>query len=222
MKRVLVIAFITGLIGASEVGAVTVYNQPSNYPTGAIFTSVNDTDSGGIGNFATVYDNFTLANTTSITDVHWQGAFIFDPPISQFTLTFWGDVAGAPGASLSTYAIPGNANETLVDVAQQVYNYSVDLPAPFVATGGTNYWLSIVPDLSAAGGATVWGWHSGTDGDGKAIQEIQGLGRSFQQTDMAFSLTAEGTGGNPVPEPMTAGLGLLSLGGLALYLRRRR
>src|SRR3954470_8191904 len=54
---------------------------------GAAAASQNDI-SGGNGNFATVYDNFTLASSATITGVAFTGVF-FNPPtaaaISGFT-----------------------------------------------------------------------------------------------------------------------------------------
>jgi hypothetical protein len=210
----------------TPVHAVVVYNQPSDFPAGTLFASQNDT-AGGFGNFATTFDNFTLTAATTITDVHWQGGYFNPPtlaPISTFTLIFWDNSAvNTPGAALLTAHIPGNANETLVGPGSNVliFDYSVDLPVPFVAAGGTTYWLSIVPDLPFP---PQWGWHTGTGGDGRVVQDFSG--RSVLETDLAFALTGEV---RAVPGPaslalvvagIVAGLPLLGLG--ALKRRRMR
>lgn len=67
-----------------------LYNQPWD-GTGNAYSSQNDT-SGGFGNFATVYDNFTLGVTSTVADVNWTGGF-FNPiemgSITAFTVTLW-------------------------------------------------------------------------------------------------------------------------------------
>ena len=64
--------------------ATVVYNQPSLAQ--APWASQNDP--GGSGNFATVYDDFTLAADATVVQVDWWGAY-FNPgvqgPITQFT-----------------------------------------------------------------------------------------------------------------------------------------
>jgi len=214
---------------------VIVYNQPSDFPvTGApgLWASQNDNGSPGLGNFATAYDNFTLTQTTTISDVHWQGGY-FDPPvqgtgpdaITAFTLTFYADAAGQPGTVLLSQTIPGNANETFVGTepaigngGNLVYNYSTNLTTPFVANGGTPYWLSIVPNLTFETSTSgQWGWHSGTGGDGSSQQDFLG-DRFTNPTDLAFALSSPTA---QIPEPASLAVwGLLSAAGLA-YRRYR-
>jgi hypothetical protein len=191
-----------------------VYTQPSLFPTGSLFASQNDP--GGFGNFAAVYDNFTLSGDTDVTDVHWTGGY-FNPAtqgaIQSFDITFWSDVAGAPGASLLAQNIAGTANESFVgnDAGGfPIFNYSVILNTSFLANAGTTYWLSIVPTVPFP---PQWGWYTGSGGDGIAYQDFFG-GRSQVGTDFAFDLT-----GTAVPEPAT--LTLLGLG-LAGFAGRKR
>ena len=44
-------------------GEVLVHAQKPNYQ--GLYASQNDTSTGGLGNFATTYDNFTLGATTA-------------------------------------------------------------------------------------------------------------------------------------------------------------
>jgi len=208
--------FLAASLGTAHAQA-TVYTQPYD-GTSSLFASQNDT-SGGFGNFATTYDNFTLAASTSVTEADWVGGY-FNPatqaPISQFTVTFWSDSAGQPGSALTTETIAGTATETFVsnDGNSAVYSYAATLPTAFTATAGTQYWMSVVPDV---GFPPQWGWASGTGGDGAAVQDFFG-GRSTLAADMAFTLK-----GSSVPEASSMiGLGSLVLGGGLLVLRRRK
>ena len=144
----------------------------------AAYSSQNDT-TGGNGNFATSYDNFTLGATTHITEAQWIGSY-FNPgtpgPITAWTVTFYSSVGGAPGAALATFNTPGNDNETFLQLDNLgdpafIYNQSVD----FTAQAGTEYWMSVVPDL---GFPPQWGWEDGTGGDGAALPVLPGHLRS--------------------------------------------
>jgi hypothetical protein len=174
-----------------------IYSHPSNYPDGITYASQNDTSAEGYGNDATVYDNFTLTSSFTVTDVHGQGEY-FNPAepgtIQSFTIQFWSDNAGQPGNSLLFQSLLGNANETSVgiNVSGPVYDYSVDLIVPFQATGGTPYWLSIYANMVYPPQS---GWHSDTEGDGVSFQDFLG-GRNEHPYGFAFALT-----GSQVPEP---------------------
>lgn len=184
--------------------AAVLYSQPYDGSTSA-YASQNDT-TGGNGNFATAYDNFTLATSANITGVQWTGGYFGGSPasISDFTIQLWADNAGQPGASLLSQSGFGSANETLL--SGEIYTYAVALPSSFLAQAGTQYWLSIVPDL---GYPPQWGWATATGGDGVAYQDFLGTRSSLATTDFAFSLT-----GTAVPEPTTIllfGTGLIGL-----------
>jgi len=208
---------------ASSAQAQTVYSQASIYPTGSGYASQNDTSIGGTGNFATTYDNFTLSAGSPISGATWEGRH-FNPivhgAVTGFTLTFYADSGGQPGVALATDFIPGNAGETLVNPDRQIYDYSATFAAPFAATGGTPYWLSVVPDLAYP---PQWSWYMGAGGDGAAYQDFKGV-RSPVNSDMAFSLTDA-----PIPAvpeaSTTVSLGLLlalGMGGMVLARKRRK
>lgn len=205
---------IAGLAVSCAWADPILYSQPSDFPGGTVFASQNDTG-GGFGNFATVYDDFILPGNDLVTDVHWQGGF-FNPghgTITAFTVAFYADNAGQPGAALLTQTIAGNANETFVgnQFFGPVYDYSVVLTTPFATAAGTQYWMSIVPTTNFP---PQWGWHTGTGGDGIGYQDFFGT-RSPTGTDFAFALTG-------VPEPATLALVGLGLVSLAVHRSRRR
>jgi hypothetical protein len=227
MKRLSVSLVVLGLLvtGAGRAKADLLYSQPSDFgsPNANGVASQNDTSPGGFGNFATAYDNFTLTMTATITNVTWQGLYFNPPtqgPITAFTIAIWANNpagGGQPGAQLFTQTISGTANETFVGLEGgtfPTYNYSADISG-FTATAGTAYWLSIVPDLAFP---PQWGWHSGTGGDGRSIQDFLGT-RMVITNDDAFTLNSPSPA---VPEP--ASLTMLGIGAISLMgfgLRRR-
>jgi len=196
-----------------------LYEQPLVYG-GTLYATQNDTG-GGYGQLAQLWDNFQLGSSASIGSVTWYGGYWNGAPgpISQFSLSFWSDIGGLPGVPLATYTIAGNANETWVGpYSYQSYLYSANLSSPFQATAGTQYWLSLVPDIAYP---PQWGWAQGTGGDGSAYQYfIYGGPYDFVDGDLAFALY--GSEPSEVPEASSMAA-LVSFMGLGLAgLRRLR
>ncbi|WP_255602219.1 PEPxxWA-CTERM sorting domain-containing protein [Polymorphobacter megasporae] len=196
------------LVSAASAGASTLYSQSAT-SGGAAYASQNDT-SGTYGYFAVASDDFTLGSSARITTVDFVGAYFVGAPstITAFTLTFSADSASAPGATLYSTKIAGNAGESLTGVVGS-YSAAVD----FAATGGTKYWLSIVPDLTYP---PSWGWAAGNGGNGTAYQVFFGESTALP-TDLAFSLE-----GGAVPEPAGWTLMIGGFGLVGTALRRRR
>lgn len=246
LKRSVLVAFSALLFVVGQARADTiVYSQAAN--KWGPYASQNDTT---YGNFATVYDNFTLSSNTSITDVHWIGAYFYGPPdpdflgsaapgtITGFTLKFWSDVIDSgtgldrpqiEAAPILTVTVSGNAGETDLGYGDiyvasgpnftgigpnEMYSYGINLATPFTATGGTNYWLSIVADSTYP---PEWGWETaGVVGAGLSYRGTTTLVQNISGGDFAFSLSSP----SPVPEP--ASLALLGIGLAALGFSRRR
>jgi hypothetical protein len=197
-----------------------LYSQPTDYADA--FASQNDTSNGGMGNYATTYDDFTLTTAASVASVSWVGSYFGQSgtnTVTGFTLSFWANNAGVPGAMMASTDVSGNANETLLIVDPNGFttnSYSANLTAPFSAAAGTTYWLSIVGDLAIP---PQWGWETGTGGNSEGYNVFEGKG-SFTGTDFAFSLFSA----NVVPEPST--FVIAGQGGVVLlayrWLRRRR
>lgn len=216
--RFLAIAFaVTFLMVGAQ--AQVIYSQLPNF-NGAD-SSQNDT-SGGFGNFATVYDNFTLNTTSNVTGVGFWGSYFNPPqqgPITGFTVNFYSGCTLDINSCnlLQTNHFDGAAGETFVqtdNAGDPTYSYGVTLGAAFVAQAGQEYWLSIVPDLAFP---PQWGWEFSSTGDGHGLQDFFGA-RTDTLTDFAFTLSSAQTG---TPEPGTLvmlGTGIL---GLAGTLRRK-
>ena len=193
-----------------------IFCQPFDQ-TGNAYSSQNDP--GGLGNFATVYDNFD-GSVGPVHSVHWVGEDFNGnySPVNGFTVSFWdhSGAGGSPGGVPVSFTCAGLCGET--DLGNfggfEAYVYWITLPKDFTPIAGAN-WLSIVPNL---GFPPQWGWSSGTGGDGLSYQDFFGA-RSALAADMAFAL--DGPGQTTTPEPGTMvmlGTGIL---GLAGTLRRK-
>ena len=202
------------LLGISAAAGAQVYVQPYD-SSGFALASQNDTSAGGVGNYATVYDNFTLSGDTTIASLSFTGLY-FNPGVvgttTSFQVQFYDDSAGQPGSSLFSSTVPGNGGESCdTSGANPVCTYS--LAVNFAALSGTPYWLSIISNSDVA---PQWGWGRGSGGDGGAVHIFFGEGTATQ-ADLAFSLFAPA-----VPEPSTWAMMLLGFGAAGAALRRAR
>ena len=209
------------LVCASTVHADIIISQP--FSLGGSDTSQNDTSSGGFGNYATTFDDFTLPSNATIAQVNWVGAYFNGSPggVTGFTVNLYADNGGTPGSLLETNSIAGNAGETSLgaDVnGNPIYGYVATLATPFSGAANSTYWMSIVADLPIVSNfGPQWGWEYGTGGNGTAYQSYNGFGNSLSN-DLAFTLSSADT-----PEPGSVAL-LTGIGvtGVACFRRRNR
>jgi hypothetical protein len=212
-----------------------VYAQPAQSPVQSTRASQ---DQDTLGLVFQTFDSFTLAGDTAITAINWQGSYFntlvadssFAPPANStgFTVAFYADNAGTPGGLLDSQTFsPFAANETFV--GQQAFNATLGLSIydyaaswvglPFLANGGTTYWLSAYAHSPLASATEAqWGWNGGAAGDGVSVQSVFGV-PAVVTTDRAFTL--EGVAA-PVPEPATLLLFGTGAAGVVARARRRR
>ena len=215
-----------GLASAAPI----LYTQPPQSPVQSTRASQ---DQDTLGLVFQTFDSFALTESALITAISWQGSYFntavpdpsFAPPAnaSGFTVAFYLDNAGTPGALLDSQTFsPFNAGETFVGqqaftatLGLSIYDYSVSMD--FLASAGTTYWLSVFalsPDPSPT--EAQWGWNGGSGGNGTSIQSVSGV-PAVVNLDRAFTLEGEPA---PVPEPSS--LLLLGTGVSALVARVRR
>jgi hypothetical protein len=183
--------------------------------------SQNDTTPGGQGNFATVYDNFTLpqgnGQSWNLQSIHWIGEYgdiVGSATITAWNVGIYADNAGQPGNLLTGLSIPGTGNETFFtnNGSDPAYLYWV-YPSGVTLSPNTKYWLALYPDLALP---RQWGWDNGNGTDG-GYQDFFGI--RYGSPDSNFALDGVQ---NPAPAPEPGTLIMLSTGFLALAGRVRR
>ncbi len=211
--------------------------------------SQNDTSLNGFGEIGRAYDNFWFgSNGALVTDIHWRGAYDMDPApdnfVDSFVITIWADVAGEPGTGLgdilSAQTVPSIETFVAIETGLSgddvyVYDYDADFAVPFVADPVTDYWVSIMANLSTSSFTDPFhGWHFALagSGDGLFVQDFDlgpfngivdpGEGRLLGDGDLSFRLTGVVPGVIPEPSSVCVWLVLGTVVGLGMMGRRRR
>jgi hypothetical protein len=203
----------------APVGADVIFdNGGPDLSTSAVISTLGD-------GLLVVADDFLLqAGASTVTDVHWYGAYGSNlvSDFDDFTIRFLADIGGDPEPTPSVLDLNvGNVGRELVAVnafGLDVFGYWVDIDA-LTLNAGDVYYISIVNNHDVVGG-TGWGWHYSDADPELSWSRFDDTGPWSQRggTGVAFSLT----GPEPVPEPATMTLMGLGLAGLAYRSRRQK
>lgn len=198
LSRTFVVA--TALLCAAAASAEVVYQQPP-LTNGQFYKSARWGEDGSDYD-EYVWDSFMLPSTRSITEIHWRGGFTtVSAPITMFEIAIYKSIpAGSQPdigfGPLVHYEFPGNAGQTPAGSSGgvAVYDYGITLPTPFVATGGTKYWVEI---LAWQDGFPFWSLQAASGGNGSHFRFSEGMAMFHIITgDCAFSIIAA-----PLPCP---------------------
>jgi hypothetical protein len=203
MNRVIFAALLCGLLVSSSHAAV-VFDQAHN-GTGTVAKS-SWYPPDGLDGDTYCWDNFTLASSAAITEVHWRGGYELHPAgigqstVSRFDVSIYRSIAGngqpdlGAGGLLAHYPVTGNAGETVAGTfgGLVMFDYALTLPSPFQASGGTTYWVEVVASQAgvAPSYAPDWGLALGTGGNNSHFRKVTGGINQTIAGDLAFSLVA--------------------------------
>jgi len=182
--------------------AVVVHDTLNPTPSVASLDAMQSEASGALDR--EVYDDFVSPSAATIRTIAWQGIRPTARPLASFYIAFIADnngyirweydsTTGRQKALYATRVSIDQVNERLgltkaCDTAPQQqcgsYDYSVTLPALFVATAGTRYWLLIqaeTPFNSESG----WLWRKGQPDNSFAMTNVA---NTLFPWDFAFAL----------------------------------
>jgi len=221
IKALALLATLTLAANASEV-----FGKPAD-PIGGLNRSSwvfpDGTDSDEYA-----WDEFTLTETQTITEVHWRGGYVLGAPYghaTDFRVSFFdSNVSGfepyitafpshesqeTPIATFHTNGIAGESYAGFIG-GHLMYNYTFKLPTPVTIQGGKKCWFRVVarqlvqPD---------WSMASGIGGDAHYFRYSTGTTKYDKPPhDLAFSLDADWvnlgsglTGVNGIPSLTASG-----------------
>jgi hypothetical protein len=226
MKRIFVSLAALTLLSAVALpaSAGVLYSQRLDP---ALSGSWQSQTANGTSGFNQAFDNFTLATDETITNVSWTGFLLpSSTAIDGFTISFYQDnfdsidSPGTLGTLIASTVIPGDANEAANSTPDKgsfgVFNFSGSVD-PFVATGGTTYWISIVANPNINSGDVRWAFSD--EGD-NSFDTSDGNSLTTVGANLAFTLSNAA-----VPEPsglVLDGSGLMVLAGFGRRLLARK
>ena len=228
------LSFALILAAASNLQAAVIYG-PTVIGSSARISDYGSATQTGFRPF----DNFTPAFDASVETVTWLGFFLDQtaptpapaplPDVESWDIAFYADNVDAPGSQLSFESFAAaDVTSAFVGTGTFIaggtfnvnyYQYSATLTSPFMVTGGTEYWFSVLSRSSSY--YPTFTLLGATGGDSASYQQLLGAGMSI---DSAYAVAADRAvrlEGTPVPEPST--MMLLATGiGLSFSRRFRR
>ena len=195
------LVLLMGVLTPTPAHAAVAFTQPPDPAGGQYKSSWYSPD--GLDGDEYVWDNFTLASNTAITEVRWRGAYAYgladniEAKVYDFTIKIYPSIAAGSqpdvtATPLYSKRVNGNAHESYATTIGGVkhYDYSFTLPSPFQATGGVKYWIQI----EGFQGINGWGWppdwsmSRGTGGNNSHFRFIEGGNYASITGDCAFKL----------------------------------
>ncbi|MBL8761317.1 MAG: hypothetical protein JNL50_08455 [Phycisphaerae bacterium] len=196
-----VLALVLGVLTPGRAYAAVAYTQPPDPAGGKYKSSWYPPD--GLDGDEYVWDSFTIASNTAVTEVRWRGAYAYgladniEAPVIEFKVSIWpsnstGFEPNVAGQPLVKYYSGDRCGESYVTTIGGIkyYDYAFTLPSPFQATGGVKYWVQI----EASQGINGWGWPpdwsiaKGTGGNGAHFRKVTGGNYASISGDCAFTL----------------------------------
>lgn len=182
-------------------------------------TGQNDLDGDAI-----CYEDFTLANTSTIRHLEWWGDH---NPNHGFQIEFWrqdpGTIAYQPLAVFRDAGANPEFQMTTTNYSVgstgNLVHFSLDLPTPVTLAANNSAnprWFVAVIGLTDVP-YLEWNWSQGLGGSNRTYQWVRGEGPQFRVLPEGRALYMSGSA---VPEPAT--LGVLGLGLIVLARKRRR
>ncbi len=175
-----------------------------------------------------IADNFGVVAPLDINTITFWGVYSDSigtpvPPIADaFTLYFYGDAGGKPGAVVASEAFTATrVNTGIKDVfgggTIMLDTYRYDATFAPVSLGGGSYWLSVVNGGGSNADYWIWATFSASGGFAVSLNSpTTGPWTNSPLGDLAFQL-----GFSAVPEPSSLGLTATGIGLLVATARRR-
>lgn len=165
----------------ASAAASVAYSQPPSTTGALLQSSWWDPDDSDWDIYS--WDDFTLAQPQTLTEVRWRGGFIYGGsyggPVVNFTVAIYRSIAAGTqpdvvNPPLVQYVTGGDAGQTYAGTfgGTAMYDYHFVLPSPFQAAAGTRYWIYI---LAWQHGIPEWGLCTATSGNGGYFRYVRGL-----------------------------------------------
>ena len=191
---------------AVPLRAGEVFSKPwTGSGTTPVNTSAWITPDGSDADFYS-WDDFTLAETQTITEVRWRGGYKFNSQYEKavdFRISFFDSIAG--GSQPVIVALPEHEDQEVViatfhtnNIAGEtpagssggvaLYDYHFTLPTPVTLQGGVKYWFRVV--AAQPGFYPDWGMASSNFGSHFAYNQGAHMFQNWPN-DLTFSLHAK-------------------------------
>jgi hypothetical protein len=209
-------AIVCTIVTAAPASAAMIYSSGDPLANAGTHYAKSDT----VAPSSYVAGTFELSTAAKIDSVSWWGAWnFFVPAVDNFTINFYGDVAGRPDpTNLIASRNVGNVVETSTGQVRSgftLYAFQASI-VPVRLFAATDYWISIY-DSAGTNGSQYFLWRiiGNTAPRGQTNNPAGTWSVSPNAAPLAFQLQ-----GTPLPEPGT--LTLASLGAIASIARAGR